>query len=79
MTFVYSLKLQTTKPQTKELERRFKMVNDIYYTTLREILKRDSKRKKDPRYKRAYQFPKGKERNAILNDLRKEYLSLIHI
>lgn len=73
MTFVYSLKLQTTKPQVKELERRFKMVNDIYYATLREILKRDSKRKKDPRYKRAYQFPKGKERNAILNELRKEY------
>ena len=24
-------------------------------------------------YKRAYKFPKGKERNAILNDLRKEY------
>lgn len=73
VTFVYSLKLQTTKPQVKELERRFKMVNDIYYTTLREILKRDTKRKKDPRYKRAYQFPKGKERNAILNELRKEY------
>lgn len=73
MTFVYSLKLKTTKPQIKDLERRFKMVNDIYYSTLREILKRDAKRKKDPRYKQAYKLPKGKERNAILNELRKEY------
>ena len=65
MTFVYSLKLQTTKSQVKELERRFKMVNDIYYTTLKEILKRDAKRKRDPRYKQAYKLPKGKERNSI--------------
>lgn len=73
MTFVYSLKLQTTKSQAKDLERRFKMVNDIYYATLKEILKRDAKRKRDPRYKQAYKLPKGKERNSILNDLRKEY------
>ena len=62
--FVYTLKLNTNLSHHKALEKRFRMADDIYQKTLREILKRSRKQKKDPRYKRAYKFEKGAERNS---------------
>ena len=69
----YTLKLNPSKEQRKELEKRFRMATDIYRNTLFEIFKRVRKQKKDPLYKQAYKLPKGKERNAILKTLDKKY------
>ena len=71
--FVYTVKLNTNLSHHHALEKRFRMADDIYQKTLREILKRTRKMKKDPRYKRAYQLEKGVERNAILKELDAEY------
>ena len=49
--FVYTLKLKTNKKLEDQLNRRFKMAQDIYRRTIREIVKRAEKQKKDPRNK----------------------------
>ena len=71
--FVYTLKLDIDLTHHKQLEKRFQMASDIYQKTLREILKRVRKQKKDPMYKRAYRLPKGAERNEILKELDIKY------
>ena len=71
--FVYTLKLDTNLMHHKYLDKRFRMASDIYQKTLREILKRVRKQKKDPLYKRAYRLPKGAERNKILKELDIKY------
>lgn len=71
--FVYTLKLNTTRAHHEQLEKRFKMADDIYQKTLRQILKRVRNQKKDPLYKKAYKLPKGAERNAILKELDEKY------
>lgn len=43
--FVYTVKLNTNFSHHKELEKRFRMADDIYQKTLREILKRARKQK----------------------------------
>ena len=69
----YTLKLNPSVAQQRELEKRFRMATDIYRTTLFEIFKRVRKQKKDPLYKQAYKLPKGKERNTILKTLDEKY------
>lgn len=49
--FVYTLKLKTNLDTERKLAQRFRMAEDIYKTTLREILKRQRKQNKDPRQK----------------------------
>lgn len=71
--YVYTLKLKPTTQQRHELNKRFRQATDIYRATLREILKRVRKQKKDPLYKKAYKLPKGKERNEILKQLDEKY------
>lgn len=71
--FVYTLKLNTNRTHHKQLEKRFRMADDIYQKTLRQILKRVRNQKKDPLYKKAYKLPKGTERNAILKELDEKY------
>lgn len=71
--FVYTVKLDANLSHHKELEKRFRMADDIYQKTLREILKRVRKQKKDPRYKQAYKLPEGQERNDILKELDVKY------
>lgn len=71
--FIYTVKLKTNNYHHEQFTKRFRMADDIYKTTLREILKRHRKMKKDPRYKKAYQLPKGANRNAILKELTTEY------
>lgn len=46
--FVYTVKLDANLSHHKELEKRFRMADDIYQKTLREILKRVRKQKKRP-------------------------------
>lgn len=43
--FVYTVKLDANLSHHKELEKRFRMADDIYQKTLREILKRVRKQK----------------------------------
>lgn len=69
----YTRDLKVNNKTRQQLDRRFKMAQDIYKTTLITILKRVRKMKKDPRYKQAYKLPKGKARNAILKELNLEY------
>lgn len=71
--FIYTVKLKTNHYHHEQFAKRFRMADDIYKTTLREILKRHRKMKKDPRYKKAYQLPKGADRNAILKELSTDY------
>lgn len=71
--FVYTLKLNTNRAHHEQLEKRFRMADNIYQKTLRQILKRVRNQKKDPLYKKAYKFPKGAERNAILKELDQKY------
>lgn len=71
--FIYTVKLKTNHYHHEQFTKRFRMADDIYKTTLREILKRHRKMKKDPRYKKAYQLPKGADRNAILKELSTDY------
>jgi hypothetical protein len=65
----YTLKLNPSVEQQRELEKRFRMATDIYRKTLFEIFKRVRNQKKDPLYKKAYKLPKGKERNELLKTL----------
>lgn len=69
----YTLKLNPSTEQQKELEKRFRMATDIYRKSLFEIFRRVRNLKKDPLYKKAYKLPKGKERNEILKTLDKKY------
>ena len=69
----YTLKLNPSTEQQKELEKRFRMATDIYRKSLFEIFKRVRNIKKDPLYKKAYKLPKGKERNKLLATLDKKY------
>lgn len=71
--FLYTVKLKTNHYHHEQFAKRFRMADDIYKATLREILKRHRKMKKDPRYKKAYQLPKGADRNAILKELSMDY------
>ncbi len=71
--FVYTRKLNANKSHKEQFAKRFRMADDIYKKTLITLLKRYSKMKKDPLYKNAYKFPKGKERNAILKELGVKY------
>ena len=71
--FVYTRKLNANKSHKEQFAKRFRMADDIYKKTLITLLKRYSKMKKDPLYKKAYKFPKGKERNAILKELGVKY------
>ena len=68
--FVYTVKLDANLSHHKELEKRFRMADDIYQKTLREILKRVRKQKKDPRYKQSYKLP---------NTIYKENLHLVNL
>lgn len=49
--FVYTLKLDANNKVKQQLNRRFKMAQDIYRRTIQEIVKRAKKQKKDPRNK----------------------------
>ena len=71
--FIYTRKLNANKSHKEQFAKRFRMAEDIYKKTLITLLKRYSKMKKDPLYKKAYKFPKGKERNAILKELGVKY------
>lgn len=71
--FIYTRKLNANKSHKEQFAKRFRMVEDIYKKTLITLLKRYSKMKKDPLYKKAYKFPKGKERNTILKELGIKY------
>ena len=71
--YSYTLKLNPSTEQQRELEKRFRMATDIYRNSLFEIFKRVRNQKKDPLYKKAYKLPKGKERNEILKELDKKY------
>ena len=71
--FIYTRKLNANKSHKEQFAKRFRMAEDIYKKTLITLLKRYSKMKKDPLYKKAYKFPKGKERNVILKELGVKY------
>lgn len=73
MVFVYTLGLKPTNQEKEQLNKRFKQAKSVYNLTLKELLKRNNKMKKDPLYKKAYKLPKGSERNEILKDLDKIY------
>lgn len=72
-TYTYTLKLKTNSKIKKELNKRLQKGAHIYSETLKELLNRERQRKRDPLYKKAYKLEKGKERNAILNELDKKY------
>ena len=71
--YTYTLKLKTNTKMKKELNKRLQKGAAIYSETLKELLNRERKLKRDPLYKQAYKLEKGKERNAILNELDKKY------
>ena len=54
--FVYTLKLDANNKVKQQLNRRFKMAQDIYRRTIQEIVKRAEKQKKDPRNKQIKQI-----------------------
>lgn len=72
-TYTYTMKLKTNNKMKKELNKRLQKGAVIYSETLKELLNRERQLKRDPLYKKAYKLEKGKERNAILNDLDKKY------
>lgn len=72
-TYTYTLKLKTNSKMKKELNKRLRKGAFVYSETLKELLNRERKLKRDPLYKKAYKLEKGKERNAILNKLDKKY------
>ena len=59
MVFVYTVGLKPTNQEKEQLNKRFKQAKSIYNLTLKELLKRNNKMKKDPLYKKAYKLPKG--------------------
>jgi hypothetical protein len=69
MVFVYTVGLKTTNQEKEQLNKRFNQGRAVYNFTIKELLKRFNKLKKDPLYKKAYKLPKGAERNAILKEL----------
>ena len=72
--FVYTLKLNTTNKHVEQLNRRFKMAQDIFKKSLIECLRRDKASKKDPLYKQAMKHEaSSKERKQILKELDKKY------
>lgn len=72
--FVYTLKLKTTNKHVEQLNRRFKMAQDIFKKSLIECLRRDKASKKDPFYKQAMKHEaSSKERKKILKELDKKY------
>lgn len=72
--FVYTLKLKTTNKHVEQLNRRFKMAQDIFKKSLIECLRRDKASKKDPLYKQAMKHEaSSKERKKILKELDKKY------
>ena len=72
-TYTYTLKLKTNNKMKRELNKRLQKGAVVYSETLKELLSRERKLKRDPLYKKAYKLEKGKERNAILNELDKKY------
>ena len=72
-TYTYTLKLKTNNKMKKELNKRLQKGAAVYSETLKELLNRERRLKRDPLYKQAYKLDKGKERNAILNELDKKY------
>lgn len=72
-TYTYTLKLKTNNKIKKELNKRLQKGAAVYSETLKELLDRERRLKRDPLYKQAYKLDKGKERNAILNELDKKY------
>lgn len=58
--FVYTVKLDANLSHHKELEKRFRMADDIYQKTLREILKRVRKQKKTHVINNPINYQKGK-------------------
>ena len=72
-TYTYTLKLKTNTKMKKELNKRLQKGAVLYSETLKELLSRERKLKRDPLCKKAYKLEKGKERNAILNELDKKY------
>lgn len=73
MVFVYTIGLKPTNQEKEQLNKRFKQAKSVYNLTLKELLKRNNKMKKDPLYKKAYKLPKGSERNEVLKNLDKVY------
>ena len=69
MVFVYTVGLKPTNQEKEQLNKRFNQGRAVYNFTLKELLKRFNKLKKDPLYKKAYKLPKGAERNSILKEL----------
>lgn len=72
-TYTYTLKLKTNNKMKRELNKRLQKGAVVYSETLKELLSRERKLKRDPLYKKAYKLEKGKGRNAILNELDKKY------
>lgn len=72
-TYTYTLKLKTNNKIKRELNKRLQKGAVVYSETLKELLSKERKLKRDPLYKKAYKLEKGKERNAILNELDKKY------
>lgn len=72
-TYTYTLKLKTNNKMKRELNKRLQKGAVVYSETLKELLSRERKLKRDPLYKKAYKLEKGKKRNAILNELDKKY------
>lgn len=72
--FIYTLKLKTSQQDKEQLNKRFRMAQDIYRKTLIEIHKRYLNLKKDPLYKKARKLDKGdKEKTALFKELREKY------
>lgn len=72
-TYTYTLKLKTNNKMKKEINKRLQKGAVVYSETLKELLNRERKLKRDPLYKKAYKLKKGKEKNALLNELDKKY------
>lgn len=71
--YVLTLPLKTEKWQEEILEKRLNIARQIYNACLGEILSRYKLMQRQKEYSLARKMEKGKERNAIFNQLRKEY------
>lgn len=72
-TYVLTLKLLPEKWQKDILNKRLEIGRNMYNALLGEILNRERKMKKDPRWHKAYKTPKGKERNKLYKELNTDY------
>ena len=70
---IYTLGLELTNNDYDILNKRFTIATNLYNRVIREILSRKKAKEKDPRFKKAYKLPKGKERNEILRELDIDY------